>query len=243
MKKTIILLTSLILILILTACSGETADTGGEIHIVAESNAEESSSEIPIVAESGGEISNAPENTVMLNTDYENALPVQMQLILGTVKLDETEYAVDTNQAAELLPLWKAARSLSQSETVAAVEMEAIFNQIAETMTAEQLAAIIAMRLSQVDLADVAESLGIEISSGGKFGDMTPEEIAAAQAARGSGQAPPGSIPGNGGPAGPLAGGPGNNTAGERQGQRGATSGINAMFFDAIIALLEAKTQ
>jgi len=245
MKKTIIFLTSLILILTVTACGGEAAESIGEIPNVPESNVSESVSENPSssesnTAESGNEISNAPEKTIILNTDYQNALPVQMQLILGTINLDETEFAIDADQAVELLPLWKAARILSQSETSAAEETEAIFNQIAETMTAEQLEAIFAMRLSQADFADLADSLGIKMSSGGKFGDMSPEEIAAAQAARGGGQAPPGGgAPG----AGPGGGAPGDNPPGENQGQRGAISRINTMYFDTIIESLEAKVQ
>jgi hypothetical protein len=244
-ENTIILLTSLILILTVTACGGAAAESVSEIPNVLETNVSELVSETPSASESdttesGSEVSNSPENTVTLNTDYENALPVQMQLILGTVNLEETEYAVVADQAAELLMLWKAARSLSLSETVATEEMEAIFNQIAETMTTGQLESIVAMRLSQADLADLAESLGIEMSSGGKFGDLTPEEIAAAQAARG-GQSPPG---GGGAPGGGVPGaGPGGVAPGEIQSQRGARSGINNMFFDAIIEFLEVKVK
>ena len=213
MKKTIILLTSLILILSITACSGE-------------------------VAESSSESSNIQARTVTLNSDYENALSVQMQLILGTVKLEDTEYAVEADKAAELLPLWKAARSLSQSDTAAVAETESIFKQISETMTVEQLEAIVAMQLSQGDFADAAGNLGIEMGNGGKFGDMSPEEIAAAQAARGGDFVPPeGVVPGSGQGRGTLEG----TLPGESGGLLGTAPGINPRFFDAIIELLEAK--
>jgi hypothetical protein len=246
MKKTIILLTSLILILTVTACSGQAAASVGEI-----TNATENSDAIPIsedlsvseinVAESGSENPDTSESAgiVALNTDYENALPVQMQLILGTVMLDETEYAIGADQAVELLPLWKAARSLSQSETAATQEIEAIFNQIADMMTTEQLGGIVAMQLSRDDLTALAGDLGIEIGgSGGKFGDMTPEEIEAARAARGGDQTPPGDgVPG----AGPRGAAPGGSPPDGNQGAGGAAGGINALFFDAIIELLEVK--
>jgi hypothetical protein len=230
MKKTIFLSTLLILILTITACGGDAVASVNQIPLTPESG----------VAESSDEILNVPESTVMLNSDYENALPVQMQLILGTIWLEETDYSVDPNQAAELLPFWKAARSLSLSDTAAAEEIEAIFNQVAKTMTTEQLEAIVAMQLSQNDLTVSADSLGIELDSGGKFGDMTPEEIAAAQAARGGEQAPPGGgVPG----ARPDGVVPGGNPSGENRGAGGAASGINAMFYDAIIKALEAKVQ
>ena len=47
MKKTIIFLTSLILILTVTACGGEAAESIGEIPNVPESNVSESVSENP----------------------------------------------------------------------------------------------------------------------------------------------------------------------------------------------------
>ncbi|MBE9524310.1 MAG: hypothetical protein IMY76_04370 [Chloroflexi bacterium] len=232
MKIKKILLTCLILILTLTACNSGVTEPVDENSPALESNAAESGGEIPVI----------PENTgnVMLNTDYANAVPVQMQLLLGTVKLEETKYPIGAEQATDLLPLWKVARSLDQSDTAAAEEMDAIVNQIAETMTSDQLEAIVTMQLSQDDLTNLAESLGIEIGSGGKFGDMTPEEIEAARAALGDGQQPPGGgVPG----AGPAGGPPVGNTSSGNQVRGGATSRINPMFFDAIIELLEVKVQ
>jgi hypothetical protein len=246
MNKTIILLTSLILILTITACSSEAAASASEITNLSESSDAEPIREDLVtpennVTKSSGENpdTSASAGTVTLNTDYDNALPVQMQLILGTVKLDETEYAIDADQGAELLPLWKAARSLSQSETAAPQEIEAIFNQIADMMTNEQLGAIVAMQLSEEDFADFAESLGIEIGGGGgKFGGMTLEEIEAARAARADEQAPPrDGDPG----AGPRSVVPGGSPPSGNRGADGVAGGINALFFDAIIELLEVK--
>ena len=97
----------------------------------------------------------------VLSEGYEGALPVQTQLIVGTLQLEESETAVTREQAAELIPLWKAVRSLSSSDTAAQAELEALTDQVQETMTAEQLQAIAAMQLTQEDLFGVMQELGI----------------------------------------------------------------------------------
>ncbi|MFV1860093.1 MAG: hypothetical protein ACC647_12180, partial [Anaerolineales bacterium] len=86
----------------------------------------------------------------------------QMQLILGTLQLETTDLAVDADQAAELIPLWKALRSLSNSDTAAEAEIEAVINQIQETMTAEQIEAIAALDLSSEDVRTIIQELGLE---------------------------------------------------------------------------------
>jgi hypothetical protein len=95
---------------------------------------------------------------VGLAEDYGDALSVQGQLALGTVRLEETEWAVSEAQAAELLPLWRALQSLSNSDTTAAAELEAVVDQIQETMTPEQVEAIAAMALTTETLTALMES-------------------------------------------------------------------------------------
>ncbi len=65
--------------------------------------------------------------------------PLQTQLIIGTFQLEETDYAVDAEQAQSLLPLWKALKTLSNSDSSSQIEIDAVVNQIQETMTEEQL--------------------------------------------------------------------------------------------------------
>ena len=157
-----------------------------------------------------------------------------------------------------LLPLWKAARSLSQSETAATEELQAVIKQIEDTMTAEQLAALADTSLSFEDMGAIAEEFGLEFG-GGQFGDISPEMQATMQAARESGQFPPdgfgGAGPGFGGAgpgggAGPDGGlGPGGGLSpeqrqtaiAERGGFRRANLGIPAPLLDAVIEFLEAK--
>ncbi len=180
-------------------------------------------------------------------TSDQSALPPEAALMLGTVKLDETEYAIDATQAAELLPLWKALRSLSESETAASAEVEALINQINATMTSEQLDAIAAMELSMQDFGAVAEILGIEAGfSGGQMGEITPEMQATAQAMRESGQRPEGGgFPGGGQGRGGAEMDPDARATAiaERGGTRGARLTLNTNFLNGLITFLEAKIQ
>ena len=92
----------------------------------------------------------------------ERAIPVQMQLILGTLQLESTDLAVDSTQAADLVPLWKALRSLSNSDTAAEAEIEALIDQIQDTMTAQQIEAIAALEISPEDMQTIIQELGLE---------------------------------------------------------------------------------
>ena len=150
--------------------------------------------------------------TAGLADDYENALSVQLQLSAGTFKLEGTDLAVDAAQAADLIPLWQVLNSLNESDAAAPEEIDALVAQIQETMTAEQINAIIAMQLTIDDMGVVMQEYGLTsgvgtgetppegfvpgsgrdsdvpgLSSGGGGGDttgMTPEQIEAAQAER-----------------------------------------------------------
>jgi hypothetical protein len=104
---------------------------------------------------------------VVLGTDYDDALSVQGQLALGTVRLEETEWAVDEAQAAELLPLWRALQSLSGSDTTAAAELDSVIAQIQETMTPGQLEAIKAMGLTTETMTEMMESGELGLPGGG----------------------------------------------------------------------------
>jgi hypothetical protein len=230
MKKVMIFIGILLVALSLAACGG--------------SEDLENTEEIVASAEPGAMI--------------ERETPLALQLALGTFRLEDTDMPVDANQAAALLPLWKAARSLSQSETAATQEVEAVIKQIEGTMTGEQLAAIEAMNLSMADFASIAEELGLETGFDGRFGEMTPEMQATREAMRESGQIPEGGFQGGGpgggmgmGPGGGMGGGPGGELSpeamqtaiAERGGARGANLGLNQALIDAIIEFLEGKLE
>ncbi len=201
-----------------------------------------------ILAACGGSASeeSAPQTD---DSNREFSMPTEMALMVGTVKLDETDYAINAEQAAELLPLWKALRSLSESETAASAEIEIVISQIEDSMTSEQMDAITAMELTMEDMATVQEALGVE----GGFGNMSPEMRATMQAARESGEFPAGGPGGGDIPVGGSGGGQGfgggevdpvaRETAMAERGSSGNGFSINAAFLDAIIEFLEAKIQ
>ena len=240
MKARISIIVMLLASLFLAACGTASQENVVQAAVepeVAEAASDEITSE---VAQSTEEPDNPASGEVP-------EAPQAIQLALGTFKLDETAFAIDGAQAAELLPLWKAARSLSQSETTATQEIEAVLKQIQNTMTSEQLEAIATMELTMQDMGAIADELGLDFgSAGGGFGNMDPEMQATMQAARESGEGPPAGmeLPGRGGGPGGEAGlsPEARETAmAERGGARGATLGLNPALLDAIIVYLEAK--
>lgn len=243
MKKELIIAISMIFMLVISACNGSApADNDAELEASIQS---EVNNDVGITEGA-------------LNEEFGNALPVSTQLGLGTLLLENTELAVDPAQAAELLPLWKAARSLNESETVAEAELQAVFNQIEDTMTPEQRTYIRDMQLDREQMAQLAEDLDLSFGfgQGEGFANLTPEQQATAQAARESGQFGPGGFPGGGFPGG---GGPGQGPGGggfggenltpeqqatmeARRAERGNVGSRFALFFvDPLIELLETR--
>jgi hypothetical protein len=148
----------------------------------------------PVVSESGA-MTSASET---LDTSYEGALDASSQLILGTINLEGTENAVTPEQAKALLPLWQALRG----GVTAQAEMSALMKQIERTMTAEQLAAIAAMQLTQEDMQAWMQEQGLGMGGGpgqppGGGQDLSEEERATRQAefAAGGGFGGGGEIP------------------------------------------------
>ena len=101
-----------------------------------------------------------------LDSSYENALSVRNQLIIGTLQLADTEWAVSSEQAQTLLPLWQALLATQKSGTAAQAETNALLEQIEGNLTAEQLTAISAMMLTQESMQSWAAANGITLGSG-----------------------------------------------------------------------------
>jgi hypothetical protein len=200
-----------------------------------------------------------------------NGLPLNLELAVGTFKLEGTPNQVDTKTAADLLPLWKAVRSLSSSSTTAAEELNAVYTQIQDTLTPARMTAISAMNLTRADLTSLAQEKGIAM---GGPANMTAEQKATAQAALDSGQMQPpagdrpgmdgggppaggrpgmdggGPPAGGGGPGGDGAPGGGGSSSSSRSssttsqtGARANAGGMNTAFYDALIQLLEERVK
>jgi hypothetical protein len=170
-------------------------------------------------------------------------LPLAMQLVVGTFKLEGTDKAVTVEEAKQLLPLWQVYKDLSVSTSAAQEEIDALANQIQGTMTPEQVQAITDMKLSRRDISQTMQDLGIE----------TANRPNASGTPRPGGQG--GNFPG-GGPGGAPGGGQGFNngqnlspqqiaTFQARRAQNGGTGGqsnrIPPALFDALIKLLQSK--
>ena len=160
-KLTLILILTLLLTLALSACGGSSTTEGA-------ASADVSGTPMP-----GGGISDS------------------MRLVLGILSLADSDTPLTAEQATAMLPLWKAVRSLGESDTAAQAEIDALYTQVRGTLTAEQAAAIDAMSLDGQSMASLAESLGIDTGFGGGMrGTASPEMQATMQALRESGDFP-----------------------------------------------------
>jgi hypothetical protein len=214
MKKILIIITlSLFATLILAAC-GSTTTSDSQSGFPSSTATSDSQSGFPSGA-------NAP-------------LSPQLELLLGIFKLEGTENAVTTEQAAELIPLWQAYKSLSQSDTTAQEEIDALVQQIKDTMTQKQIDAISAMKLTGEDMFTIMQENGI--TSG--FGVGTPQ----------AGQTSPGFVPGQGGGGGQGGGQgftPEQMATAQASGAQKArnVNRIQPALFDALIDLLQERAQ
>lgn len=179
-------------------------------------------------------------------------LPATTQLIIGTLRLDETENAVTAEQAAELLPLWQTLQVLSESDTAAQQETEALIVQIQETMTAEQMQSITGMSLTREDMMSLMQDQGVTMGSG--FQNSSSQS---GNSSNGSGRVfgpggggPPDEMPMPGGGGMPAGGfgssGQGQNLSEDEIATAQASRQANAnfvppMLIDAVIEYLQEK--
>ncbi len=188
-----------------------------------------------------------PANPVALNTSYENAVSVEMQLLAGIFKLEGTDQAVTQTQAQSLLPLWMNLQTLSQSlrparggagpgqanaslpaDTAGAeteAQLEAVGQQIQSTLTPEQIRAIAELKITQDSAQTILQEQGLTLVNGRGNG--------------GNGGQPPAGTPQAGGPNGvgqPPADGqpPSGNLP-------GAASFLPAEWIEALLQLLQSK--
>jgi hypothetical protein len=228
MKKIILLLP---MILFLGACVGA-APAAESIE-----TAEASLTEDPVSQNTPlGTLANNESGTVELTNTYENAVSIEMQLVLGTMKLEGTELAITKDQAGFLMPLWTNFKTISQSmmpapggpgqdparatlppiNTETQAQLEELARQIQMIMTPEQLSHIASLQITQETAITIMQEQGLTM------GNPRPGE---------GGQPPQGDM---------LPGGPGNGPAAGQDRQR--NSMIPTELIDQLIQLLEKKT-
>jgi hypothetical protein len=187
-----------------------------------------------------------------------NSLTTVSKLALGTLELEGTANAVTSDQARELLPLWQAYQSLSNSDTASQVELDALVKQIDASMTAEQLEAIDMMSLTEQALAETLSTLGGNTSSTAHSGTTSASASGLSSSSNGSAVMPssgPGGVPPNdlgGMPSGGDNSGLGSILNGvSEQTSASATQSttgsqavqINPILLQAVIQLLETSSQ
>jgi hypothetical protein len=184
-----------------------------------------------------------------LSTGYQDALPAESQLALGTLMLESGENAIDSQTASQLLPLWKAVRSLSVSDTVSDLEMQALFEQIEASMSTEQVEAIAAMQLTASDLSQTIATFEVQTSTSASA--SSTQTANAAGGGPGGGQAQMGDMAGGMGDVASMSGGTtGIDTTSLKfatQDSTGILSGNSATLstavVNAVITMLETKVQ
>jgi hypothetical protein len=171
-------------------------------------------------------------------------LPLAMELVVGTFKLEGTDNAVTADQAAKLLPLWQVYKDLSASSSAAQEEIDALASQIQETMTPAQIQSITDMKLTRREVFQTMQDLGIATGRPNASGTPRPG------GGNGFGG---GGVPGGGGPPGSGQGfNNGQNLSPQqiatfqaRRAQNGGGSGqfnrIPPALYDALIKLLQNK--
>ena len=126
---------------------------------------------------------------VELSNDYaEDALSVEMQLVVGSLILEESDQAVTSELASSLVPYWKMYLSLAESDTAAPEEMDAVMSEIQALMTQDQVSYIAGLQLTQESMKTLLDDSGI-------MEQLSMESIGTGD---GTGERPEGMVPGSG---------------------------------------------
>jgi TolA-binding protein len=171
-------------------------------------------------------------------------LPLAMEMVVGTFKLEGTDKAVTADQAAQLIPLWQVYKDLSASTSAAQEEIDALADQIKGTMTPEQVQAITDMKLTRREVFQTMQDLGIA-SANRPNASGTPRPGGGGNGFGGGG------VPGGGGPGGGQGFNNGQNLSAQqiatfqaRRAQNGGSGQFNRIppaLYDALINLLQSK--
>jgi hypothetical protein len=182
--------------------------------------------------------------------------PVEQKLAIGTLKLEGTDKAVTADQAKTLLPLWKAMKSLGNSSTTSQAETDALYKQIEDAMTADQMKAIKDMTLKPEDFSALMKQYNVQMPQGmPRVQGTRAANSNGANSGNGqqAGGGPGGDFPPGGAPGGDFPGGGTNGQSNvqrtprangtPRPGQgRGPRGGMNLLFVDPLITVLTQRT-
>jgi hypothetical protein len=184
---------------------------------------------------------------VELNATYENAVSVEQQLILGTLKLEGTNLAVSKEQAGVLIPLYTNLKTIAESmmpaqgaqgdpanantqpqavNTETQAQVDAITKDLLAAMTPEQVKTISDMQITREIAQTIMTEKGISMGGRGQGGQMPAA----------NGQPPEGTPP-----AGAPDGGAGAPPSDAKNGQQPGGGMIPSELITALIEMLQAK--
>lgn len=114
-------------------------------------------------------------------------MSLESKLAAGTLKLESTKMLVTAAQAKQLLPLWQKIQTLDASgDNANQSDKMAVYQQIEQVMTQDQIQAIQNMNLRQSDIQNLMKAYGIQVTPGagfdGNFPTFSPEQLATRQA-------------------------------------------------------------
>jgi hypothetical protein len=172
MKKSFLIL-SILLVLIMSACSAAPAAT------------------ITAASVTTAAVTSAASTSV-LNANYENAVSVAEQLILGILSLDGTGNQVTQDQATQLLSLYETWQNQTAGQgpmqnggqdpqatpepqaTVDQSQTDSLMQQIEAVLTSDQINAIAALQITQDSATAIMQDKGISTDTGGNSQGMGP---------------------------------------------------------------------
>jgi len=181
-------------------------------------------------------------------------MPLQSKLLFGSFMLEDTDLAITSEQAGELLPLWQLTKTLVESDTAAQAEIDAVMDSIQDAMTDEQMSYIEELQFGPEQFRQIMEDY--DIGFGFRGGEGEEGEIPSGGFPGGFGGMP-GQVPGGGQGGGPGGGsgfgGGFQNLSPEQQAtaqalreeRGGGGRGFfgNPALMEALIDLLEGKNE
>ena len=241
---------------LLAGCAS--APTAAQIPAAATTQPVTESTSAPAATES-----TSSTNSTRLDTSYENAVSVEMQLVLGTLKLESTDQAVTQSEATALIPLWTQVQSLTQSmmptqgnamqsqstNSDAQTQVNKLLDQIQAAMTSDQISAIAALKLTNDSVMTLMKDLNISMggpnTNANSTNNGTPSQGAPQGQPPANGNGDQGQPPsnGNGGAGQPPQGGtPLANGQGGPNGMNGnAGNFVPPELIEALIKALNTK--
>jgi hypothetical protein len=118
--------------------------------------------------------------------------PLNNKLAIGVLELEGSDLAITSAQANQLLPLWKAVKSLSKDSNTTSGEMTALYAQIEGVLTASQVQAIEKLDLSTGELTAMVQKYEAQTAVNSSTTSTTTSQSSQSGVGQGGGPGGPG---------------------------------------------------